>query len=401
MPLTDAAVRNAKPTAKPYRLFDASGLYLEVAPRGGRWWRFKYRYDGKEKRLSLGTYPDTGLREARARRDEARKLVAAGVDPSDRRREAQADKAQTLEAVAREWVLKQSAAWVPSHATRVLARLEQNAFPWIGSRSVRTLSAPELLSCLRRLEGRGAVESAHRLLQNFGQILRYAIATGRADKDVASGLRGALGPSKPVHRAAIVEPRAIGSLLRAIDGYQGSMVTRSALMLAPLLFVRPGELRQARWSEFDLESGTWAIPASRMKMREGHIVPLAAQALAILHELRALTGGSEFVFPSARTASRPMSNNAVLAALRRMGFAKDEMTGHGFRAMARTVLDEVLQFRPDFIEHQLAHAVRDPNGRAYNRTAYLPERRAMMASWANYLDSLKNGSGNVVAMRRA
>lgn len=403
MPLTDAAIRAAKPADKTRRLSDAGGLYLELSPAGGKWWRLKYRHGGKEKRLSLGTYPDTGLADARDKRDAARKLLAAGVDPGEQRKAEKAAGAEraanSFEVVAREWIAKQSATWVPAHSSRIVLRLENDIFPWIGARPVAEISAPDILACLQRVEARGAVESAHRIRQNCGQVFRYAIATGRAQRDPAADLRGALAPVKQTHRAAITDPQGIGGLLRAMDAYRGSFVTRCALRLAPLVFVRPGELRQAEWGEFDLDGGLWNIPAERMKMREPHLVPLSTQAVDILREIHALTGQGRYVFPSARSPKRPMSNNAVLSALRRMGYAKDEMSGHGFRAMARTIMDEVLHVRPDYIEHQLAHAVRDPNGRAYNRTAHLPERRTMMQQWADYLDALKAG-GNVVAMQR-
>ena len=396
MPLTDTAIRNAKPGPKPIRMFDGGGLYLEVAPSGGKWWRFKYRFGGKEKRLSLGVYPDVGLKEARERRDEARKLLAGDIDPGENRKAkqaAQADRAaNSFEVVAREWFAKFGPTWSPSHGDRIIRRLERDIFPWIGGRPVADVTAPELLAVLRRIEGRGAVETAHRAQQNCGQVFRYAIATGRAQRDPSGDLRGALQPVKEKHHAAITEPKAIGELLRAMDGYEGYFVTKCALRLAPLVFVRPGELRKAEWAEIDLDHAEWNIPAERMKMREPHLVPLSRQTVEILRELQALTGGGRYVFPGARTNGRPMSDNAIFAALRRMGYAKDEMSGHGFRAMARTILDEVLHVRPDYIEHQLAHAVRDPNGRAYNRTAHLAERRKMMQQWADYLDGLKSGA---------
>lgn len=409
MPLTDTAIRNAKPgitpsgsvTAKPYKMGDAGGLYLEVAPSGGKWWRFKYRFDGKEKRMSLGVYPDVSLKDARQRRDEARKLVAAGVDPGENRKAqklARSDQAaNSFEVVAREWFAKFEPNWTAGHSSKILARLERDVFPWIGVRPIAELKAPELLACLRRVEDRGALETAHRALQNCGQVIRYAIATGRANRDIATDLRGALPPVKPTHHASITDPKKIAELLRAIDAYEGTFITKCALRLAPLFFVRPGELRNAEWMEFDLEQAEWHIPAERMKMREPHLVPLCTQAVAILTELHALTGSSRYVFPGARTNGRPMSDNAILAALRRMGYAKDEMSGHGFRAMARTILDEILGVRPDYIEHQLAHAVRDPNGRAYNRTAHLVERRKMMQQWADYLDKVKAGA-QVIAL---
>lgn len=400
MPLSDTAIRNAKPTDKTQRLADGGGMYLEIPTTGGKLWRLKYRFGGKEKRLALGSYPDTGLKEAREKREQARKLLAAGIDPGEHRKAAKAageeKAANSFEVIAREWFTKQSKTWAASHSSKIMLRLEKDIFPWLGPRPIADVSAPEILSCLRRVESRGAVESSHRILQNCGQIMRYAIATGRATLNPADALKGALTPVQATHRAAITEPKAIGALLRAIDDYQGALITKCALRMAPLVFVRPGELRQAEWTEIDLEKAQWNIPAERMKTREAHLVPLSSQAVAILTELAALTGRGRYVFPGARTPKRPMSNNAILAALRRMGYAKDEMSGHGFRAMARTILDEVLHVRPDYIEHQLAHAVRDPNGRAYNRTAHLAERIAMMQQWADYLDTLKQ-SGNVLA----
>ncbi|MEO5813227.1 MAG: integrase arm-type DNA-binding domain-containing protein [Rhodanobacter sp.] len=403
MALTDTTIRTAKPAEKAHRLYDGGGLYLEISPVGGKLWRLKYRHEGKEKRLALGTYPDTGLKGAREKRDAARKLLAAGVDPGEQRKAAKAAgeerAANSFEVIAREWFAKHEPQWTQGHSSKIIARLENDAFPWLGRRPVADITAKELLATVNRIVDRGAVESAHRVLQYCSQVLRYAIATGRAVRNPAADLRGALPPVKSTHRAAIIEPHAIGGLLRAIDAYQGTFVTRCALRLAPLVFVRPGELRHAEWAEFNLDAAQWNLPAEKMKMREPHLVPLAPQAVAILRELQSLTGGRRYVFPSARSPQRPMSDNAVLSALRRMGYANDEMSGHGFRAMARTVLDEVLHFRPDYIEHQLAHAVKDPNGRAYNRTAHLAERRKMMAAWADYLDTLKTG-GNVVPMVR-
>ncbi len=403
MKLTDTAVRNAKPAAKPVRMADGSGMYLEVSPAGGKLWRLKYRFGGIEKRLALGAYPDTGLKDARSKRDAARKLLAAGVDPSAQRK---AEKlagseraANSFEVVAREWYAKQSTQWVASHAVKIIRRMERDLFPWIGSRPIAELSAPDLLATLRRIEARGRLETAHRALQNCGQVFRYAIATGRAERDPSADLRGALTPWKAVHYASITDPQKVGDLLRTMDAYPAREVVHAALLLAPLLLVRPGELRGAEWAEMDLDVAQWSIPAERMKMGEPHVVPLCSQAVATLRDLHLLTGRGRYVFPGASDPKQPMSNNAVNIALRRMGYAHDKMTGHGFRAMARTILDEVLHVRPDFIEHQLAHAVRDPNGRAYNRTAHLPERRAMMQQWADYLDTLKVG-GNVVPMTR-
>lgn len=402
MPLTDTAVKNAKPGVKPAKMYDERGLFLIVTPAGGKWWRFRYRFDDKEKLLSLGVYPDVSLKDARQRRDDARKLLANSIDPGENRKAVKATKteraANSFEVTAREWFSKKSKGWAASNADKIIKRLENDAFPWLGTRPITEITPPELLKVLRRIEERGAVESAHRLRNYCSSIFRYAIATGRAERDASADLRGALPPSVTQHRAAITDPKAIGELLRAIDGYQGSFVTKCALRLAPLVFVRPGELRKAEWAEIDLDKAEWNIPAERMKMRDPHLVPLSTQAIEILRELHAMTGGGRYVFPGARTNGRPMSDNAVLAALRRMGYAKDEMSGHGFRAMARTILDEVLGVRPDFIEHQLAHAVRDPNGRAYNRTAHLAERRKMMQQWADYLDKLKAGA-EVIPLR--
>ena len=392
--LTDTAIRKAKPGAKPAKLADGGGLYLLLRPDGGRWWRWDYRrpLTGKRNTLSLGTYPETGLAEARARHAEARKALAAGIDPGEQRK---AEKAAGLEragnsfeVVAREWLAKQ--AWVPGYRDKVDAWLVNDVFPYIGGKPVAEVTAPEFLRVARRIEERGAVESAHRILQNCGQVMRYAIATGRADRNPVADLKGALTTAEGRHHAAITDPLALGGLLRAIEGYSGDPVTRAALKLSGLLFVRPGELRHAEWPEIDLDKAEWNIPADKMKMRQPHLVPLCEQAVAILRELHALTGRGQYVFPGARSPRRPMSNNAINAALRRMGYDTDTMTAHGFRATARTLLDEVLGYRPDYIEHQLAHAVRDPNGRAYNRTAHLPERRKMMQAWADYLEGLRN-----------
>lgn len=402
---SDATIKAAKPEAASYRLSDGSGLYLLVRPDGKKWWRLDYTHQGKRKTLSLGTYPDTGLALARNKAAKERALVAEGIDPSEARKEKkdlQAEARETerrlaegipladsFEAIAREWFEKFSAGWVAGHADKIIRRLERDIFPWLGARPIAEIKAPDLLSAVRRIEDRGAIETAHRALQNCGQVFRYAIATGRAERDISADLRGALVPVSKTHLPAITDPKQISGLLRSLDGYAGFFVTKCALRLAPLVFVRPGELRKAEWSEIDLDNGEWNIPAARMKMREPHLVPLSRQAVEILRELYAVTGRGQYVFPGARTNGRPMSDNAVLAALRRMGIPKEEMSGHGFRAMARTVLDEVLGFRPDWIEHQLAHAVRDPNGRAYNRTAHLTKRREMMQAWADYLDALK------------
>lgn len=394
MPLTDTAIRNAKPGAKPAKLFDERGLFMIVTPTGGKWWRFRYKFDNKEKLLSLGVYPDVGLKDARQRRDDARKLLADGIDPGENRKAMKAVKqdraANSFEVITREWYGKHAPNWAEHHGDRIIRRFERDIFPWIGGRPIADVTAPELLAAMRRIENRGALETAHRALGNCGQVFRYAIATGRATRDPSGDLRGALPPVKGEHFAAVTEPIQAAELLRTLDGYQGTLTVACALRLAPLVFVRPGELRNAEWADIDLDAAEWRYHVT--KTDSDHIVPLATQAVAILRELQALTGTGHYVFPGARSNGRPMSDNAILAAMRRMGISKDEMSGHGFRAMARTILDEVLGVRPDLIEHQLAHAVRDPNGRAYNRTAHLAERRKMMQQWADYLDNLKAGA---------
>ncbi|MBK5275620.1 MAG: integrase arm-type DNA-binding domain-containing protein [Desulfuromonadales bacterium] len=391
--LSDIQISKAKPKDKPYKLADGGGLFLLITPTGGKLWRYKYRFASKEKLLSYGSYPSLSLADARQLRDDSKKLLAKGVDPGENKKAQKAAQgvqdANTFEVIAREWHSKFAHTWVPSHAKHKLERLETNVFPWIGKRPVKEITAPDVLAVLRRLESRGILDTAHRVRFECGQIFRYAIATGRAERDPSADLKGALPPVKNGHHAAPTDPKAVAPLLRAIDGFSGSFVVKCAMQLAPILFVRPGELRAAEWSEIDIDSAEWNIPAEKMKMKVAHLVPLPHQAVEILKVLYSLTGHSKYVFPCQRTPLRCMSDNAVNAGLRRMGFEKSEITGHGFRAMARTILDEVLQVRPDFIEHQLAHAVRDPNGRAYNRTAHLVERKKMMQLWADYLDGLK------------
>jgi integrase len=402
MSLTATSVRNAKAGKKTVKLFDERGLYLEISPSGGKWWRLKYRFAGREKRLSLGVYPDVSLKDARDRRDAARKLLADGIDPSENRKSqksAREDRAaNSFEMVAREWIAKYSPSWAKSHSDRVIRLFDRDIFPWLGGRPVAEIVAPELLAVLRRIEGRGAHDTAHRALGTCGQVFRYAVATGRATHDPSGDLRGALTPVRGKHFAATTDPKQVAKMLRAMDGYEGSLTVRCAMKLAPLVFVRPGELRSAEWADIDLDAAEWRYLVTKTKTP--HIVPLSRQAVEILRELQPLTGFGRFVFPGGRSSSRPMSDNAVLAAMRRMGIEKDEMSGHGFRAMARTILDEVLGVRPDLIEHQLAHAVRDPNGRAYNRTAHLPERKKMMQQWADYLDQLK-AKAEVVLFRQS
>jgi len=414
VPLTDIKVKAAKPSKKGIKLFDGGGLFLLVTPTGGKLWRLKYRFGGTEKLLTLGAYPQTTLTDARKRRTEARSLLDRGIDPGAVRKAqkaAETEESETFEVIAREWHNKFTPTWAPSHADKILRRLELYIFPWLGNKPVRSITPPELLACLRRLEEKGTLDTAHRAKQNCGQVFRYAIATGRAERDPTPDLRGALPAIQKQHYAAITDPEEVGALLRAIDGYKGGFVTLCALKLAPLFFLRPGELRQAEWGEIDLEKAEWNIPIERLKLKttekvrrqgEFHLVPLAEQAVDTLRDLHAMTGSGKYVFPSTRTDTRPMSDNTVNAALRRLGYdTKKQMTGHGFRAMARTILDEVLHVRPEIVEHQLAHAVRDPLGRAYNRTTHLPERRKMMQSWADYLDGLREGKADkVVPIRK-
>lgn len=403
MPLTNIEVRNVKRSEKTTKLFDERGLYLEISPSGGRWWRWKYRFNGKEKRLSLGVYPDVSLKQARERRDDHRKMLANNIDPSENRKAAKAShasrSANSFEIVAREWMGKNSSAWVEKHRKKIERLFERDLFPRLGSRPIAEIDAPELLTVLRRIEDRGAIDTAHRALGSCGQVFRYGIATGRCDRSPAADLRGALEPVIGGHFAATTDPKKLGHILRMIDAYEGSLPVRSALHLVPLVFVRPGELRKAQWEDLDLDAAEWRYFVTKTKV--DHIVPLSHQAVEILRGLYPHTGKQKFVFPSARSNKRPMSDNAILAAMRRMEIGTDEMSGHGFRAVARTILDEVLEFRPDIIEHQLAHEVRDPNGRAYNRTAHLPERKRMMQVWADYLDKLKAGADIIPIDRSA
>jgi integrase len=394
-PLSEVKVRTAKPMEKEYKLFDGNGLYLLITPTGGKLWRFKYRIgkkdDAKHKTLAFGAYPDVSLQDARKKRDDARKLLAGGIDPAEERKaqkQAAIEEGETFELVAREWHNKFKPRWKESHAERIMGRFARDIFPFIGKTSISHIKAREVLTVLQRIEGRGANELAHRAKALCSNVFCYAIATSRIEHDPTAGLKGALTPVTTINRAAITDPASVGQLLRTIDAYKGSFVVQCALKFAPLTFVRPGELRQAEWSEINLEAAEWNIPGSKMKMKEAHLVPLSRQAIEILTALKPLTGAGQYVFPG-RSAARPMSENAILVALRTMGYAKDEMSGHGFRAMARTLIDEKLQIRPDLIEHQLAHAVRDPLGRAYNRTQHLEERRKMMQKWADYLDGLK------------
>ncbi|MHB8810988.1 MAG: tyrosine-type recombinase/integrase, partial [Desulfobulbaceae bacterium] len=360
-------------------------------PTGGKLWNLKYRFEGKENRIALGAYPAVSLAEARHKRDQAKELLAKGICPNDTKKAQMASHAQeqdTFEVIAREWHAKFAPSWAASHADKILRRFELYTFPWIGAKPIKSISAPELLSVLWRIEAKGTIDTAHRVKQNCGQVFRYAVATGRAERDPSGDLRGALPPANGNHMATMTDPREITGLLRAIRDYRGSIVTRCALRLAPLVFVRPGELRQAEWREINFETAEWRMPAEKMKAGVLHIVPLSRQAIAVLHEIYPLTGHGRYVFPSPRTNERPMSNNAVLAALRRMGYAKEEMSGHGFRSMASTLLNEQ-GWNRDAIERQLAHAERNSVRASYNYAEYLPERRKMMQAWADYLDHLE------------
>lgn len=389
--LSDLSIRTAKPHEKPYKLKDERGLFIIVNPNGSRWWRFRYTLDGKERGISLGVYPDVPLALARKRRDEARELVADGIDPSYKRQAEKSARADTFQAIADQWLALQKDHLKPITFSKAQRLMEHFIYPRVGSRPISKITAPELLACLRKIEARGTRETAHRAKQRCGQIFRYAIATGRAEQDLTAHLRGALAPVVTKNHAALTDPAQVADLLRAIAGYCGHPPTAYALKLAPLTFVRPGELRFAQWSEFDLGTAEWRIPGERMKMGTLHIVPLATQALQILKELQSISRRSEYLFPSLRSVDRPMSNNTVNAALRRLGYGHEDMTGHGFRTLASTWLNE-MGWHPDLIELQLAHSERNNVRAAYNRAQRLPERRKMMQAWADYLHALTAGA---------
>ena len=405
MALTDTFVKNVKHSGAKagdkYR--DGAGMYLLVSA-SGKYWRVDYRFAGKRKTLALGVYPAVSLAKARQRREKARELLAEDLDPSTVKHEEKEAKAalaaNTFEAVAREWVMKTSATRMETTQRKISTWLEKDVIPYIGKKPISSLGPRDVLAALRKMESRGALDSVQRVKQICGQVFRYAIATGSAERDVTQDLKGALEKHKSGNHPAITEPKQAGELMRAIHGYEGSPYTVAALKLLPLVFVRPGELRTAEWSEFDLEGGEWRVPAIKMKMKVDHIVPLSTQALEILKSMHPLTCHGKYVFPSIRTGERPMSENTINGALRGLGFAQDTHTAHGFRAMARTILDEVLNQRVDLIEHQLAHKVKDANGTAYNRTAHLPARGLMMQTWADYLDKLRVG-GEVIPIRGA
>ena len=397
MPLTDTALRHAKPVLKPRSISDSGGLSVLIQPNGAKWWRFRHRFGGKPHHLSLGVYPDVGLKEARRRRDECRQLLANGVNPSDQRKATHAvtvdDTADSFETVAREFYKTRLPSWSEGHSSTVLMRLESYVFQKLGTQSITAVSAQDILAMLKPIQEREKHETASRVLTVCQQVCRHAIATGRITHDPSASVRPALTQAPPRrHFAAITNPQEIGPLLRILDGYEGTPVVMSALRLAPLVFVRPGELRTAKWADIDLDAAEPQWQYLVTKTQTPHIVPLATQAVAILRALHPLTGHQTHVFPGARNNGRPMSENAVLAALRTMEIPADKMTGHGFRAMAYTALEEQLGFPQHLIDHQLAHVVKNPLGRAYNRTTHLPERRRMMQKWADYLDTLRSGT---------
>lgn len=401
MPLSELQIKNAKPADKPYRMADGGGLYIEVSPSGGKLWRLKFRFNGKEKRLSLGTYPAVGLKAARTMREDARQLLVQGIDPAAHKQAQKASRSEragnSFEVIAQEWFeTKMKPTRSEGHTSKIIARLKRDVFPWLGGMPVDSINAPDVLAVLRRIESRGAIETAHRAKGDISQVMRYAIATGRASRDPCPDLRGALTPAVPTHFAAITDPKEVGAFLRTVDGYTGTLIVRTALKLAPMVFARPGELRHMKWEEVDLDACEWRYTATKTKT--AHLVPLAHQAIEALRELHPLTGRGQYVF-AGHDPQRPMSGNTVNAALRRLGFdTKTEITGHGFRAMARTILAEQLHIKPEVIEHQLAHKVADALGTAYNRTKFLKERKEMMQQWADYLDRLKAGA-EVIPLR--
>jgi integrase len=393
--LTDTTIRNAKTLDKDYKLTDEKGMYLLVKKTGGKLFRYDYRYLSKRKTLALGSYPDVSLSKAREGRDAARKLLADDVDPSESRKALNASRgvnaANSFEVVAREWIASHMKNKATSHRGKVVRRFELYLFPWIGSKPIAGITAPQLLDAVKRIERLGILETAHRALQTAGQVFRYAVQTGRAVRDVSADLKGALPATTTKHMAAFTEPKDVAELLRAIDGFNGTFTVLSALKLAPLVFVRPSELRMAKWADIDLDAGEWRYLVSKTKT--DHLVPLPTQAISILRELHPLSGHGEYVFRGGHSPLRPMSEAAINAALKRMGYdTKTEITGHGFRAMARTILHERLEIDPHIIEHQLAHSVPDALGGAYNRTKFLEQRKIMMQRWADYLDELKAGA---------
>lgn len=395
MALTDIQLRNAKPAVKDYSITDGQGLSIQITTSGGKWWRFRYRFIGKPKLMSFGTYPEVSLLEARARRDDARKLLAQipPINPIEVKKSQKqtlyTKHGNTLELLAREWIESHFVNKSKSHKERTLRRLVMYIFPWLGSKPIADITAPEILQAVKRPQNQGKLETAHRTLQAVGQVFRYAVQSGKADRDITLDLRGALPSPKVQHMPSFTEPRDVSALLRAIDGFQGTFSVECALRLAPLLFVRPGELRRAKWADMDFDECIWSYRVTKTDV--DHIVALPLQAINILKELHPLTGHGEFVFPGGHDPRKPMSEAAINAALRRMGYdTKTQITGHGFRAMARTLLHERLNIDPNIIEHQLAHKVSGALGAAYNRTKFLEQRKSMMQTWADYLDEIKN-----------
>lgn len=405
MPLADTFVRQVKPSGKPAgdSYADGGGMYLLVKP-SGKYWRMDYRFAGKRKTLALGVYPAVTLAQARKRRDDAKALLADGQDPNVAKREQkiakQTSAGNTFEKITEQWLKATAAERKENTQQKVENWLRKDVLPLIGKQPIALLAPRDVLAVARKMEGRGAIDSSKRVVQICGQIFRYAVAEGSAERDVTQDLRGALQKAERRHYAAITEPSQLAPLLRAMDGYMGHIYSRTALKLTPLVFVRPGELRTAEWSEIDFEAAEWRIPAAKMKMANDHVVPLSTQAIELLREVQPISGHGKYVFPSIRTGERPMSENTVNAALRALGYDNTMQTAHGFRATARTILDEVLGERVDLIEHQLAHAVKDTNGRAYNRTAHLPARKVMMQRWSDYLDQLKRGA-DVIQFKQA
>ncbi len=403
MALSNTAIINAKAADKSYKMYDTDGLFLQVTPQGGKWWRLKYRFDGKEKLLSLGTYPDISLSQARQKREDSKKLLAIDIDPSESRKQAKADNKlnteNSFELVAREWWQSHMKNKADSHKEKVIRRFELYLFPWIGKKPISSITAPQMLETLRRIEKQNKVETAHRTLQTAGQVFRYAVQTGRAVRDVTADLKGALPATTVKHMAAFTEPKDVAELLRALDAFNGTLTVQCAIKLAPLVFVRPSELRMAKWSDIDLDAGTWQYLVSKTKT--DHIVPLSRQAIEILNEIHPVSGHGVYVFQGGHSPLKPMSESAINAALKRMGYdTQKDITGHGFRAMARTILHERLNIDPAIIEHQLAHKVPDTLGSAYNRTKFIEQRKLMMQSWADYLDELKAGA-KVIPIKQA
>ena len=403
MPLTVTAIRAARPQEKPYKLYDEKGLYLSIEPTGGRLWRWKYHWQGKEKKHALGSFPEVGLKDARDKRDEARSLLAAGVDPGQKKkadRQAQAlQAANTFLAVAEEYIAKRAREGLAAVTLAKSRWLLDMLAPKVGARPIAQITASELLAALRTVEQRGNLETARRMRSFAGRVFRYGIATSRCERDLSTDIRDALTAPTVIHRAAILKPAAVGALLRAIEGYTGQPSTALALRLAPHVFVRPGELRCAEWKEIDFEKAIWTIPGAKMKMRKDHHVPLSRQSLAILQEARALSGEDGYVFPSLSSAKRPISENTLNGALRRLGFSGNQMTAHGFRAMASTLLNESGNWNPDAIERALAHGQDGAVRAAYHRGAYWDERVQMAQWWSDYLDMLRLG-GKVIALKR-